>query len=44
MFCALQTSHPGFGDRDVARPAAWAALGNLIGGVVLVAVLRLLQV
>jgi formate/nitrite transporter FocA (FNT family) len=44
MFCALHTSHPGFTYLDWARAAAWAALGNLVGGVLLVTVLRLLQV
>jgi formate/nitrite transporter FocA (FNT family) len=44
MFAALHTGHAPFGYLDWAKTAAWAALGNLIGGVGLVTVLRLLQV
>ncbi|MDQ1412758.1 MAG: formate-nitrite transporter family protein, partial [Acidimicrobiaceae bacterium] len=44
MFAALHTGHAPFGYIDWAKTAAWAALGNVIGGVGLVTVLRLLQV
>src|SRR5436305_10700138 len=43
MFAALQ-AHAPFGYADWAGMAAWAALGNMIGGIGLVTVLRLLQV
>ena len=44
MFAALHTGHAPFGYLDWAETAGWAALGNVIGGVGLVTVLRLLQV
>lgn len=44
MFAALHTGHAPFGYVDWAKTAGWAALGNLLGGVGLVTVLRLLQV
>ena len=43
MFAALQ-AHAPFGYADWAGMAAWAALGNTVGGIGLVTVLRLLQV
>lgn len=43
MFVALQTDAP-FGYLDVAGAAGWAALANLVGGLGLVTVLRLVQV
>lgn len=44
MFAALHTGHAPFGYLDWAKTAGWAALGNLVGGVGLVTLLRLLQV
>ncbi len=44
MFAALHTGHAPFGYLDWAKTAGWAAIGNLLGGVGLVTVLRLLQV
>ena len=44
MFSALHTGHAPFGYRDYALTAGWAALGNLVGGVGLVTLLRLFQV
>ena len=44
MFAALHTRHAGFGYGQWALAAAWAALGNLVGGIGLVTCLRLLQV
>ena len=43
MFAALQVGAP-FGYADWAGTAAWAALANLTGGLLLVTVLRLVQV
>ena len=43
MFAALQ-AHAPFGYADWAGMAAWAALGNTIGGIGLVTILRLVQV
>ncbi len=43
MFVALHTGAP-FGYADWAGMAAWAALSNVVGGVVLVTLLRLIQV
>src|SRR5947207_2401038 len=43
MFAALQ-AHAPFGYADWAGMAAWAALGNTVGGIGLVTVLRLVQV
>ncbi len=44
MFAALHTGHAPFGYIDWAKTAGWAALGNIVGGVGLVTLLRLLQV
>jgi formate-nitrite transporter family protein len=44
MFAALHTGHAPFGYLDWAKTAGWAAIGNVIGGVGLVTLLRLLQV
>jgi formate/nitrite transporter FocA (FNT family) len=44
MFAALHTGHAPSGYLDWAATAAWAALGNILGGVGLVTLLRLLQV
>lgn len=44
MFSALHTGHAPFGYAEWAQTAAWAAVGNIIGGVGLVTVLRLVQV
>lgn len=43
MFAALQVGAP-FGYAAWAGVAAWAALGNVVGGLLLVTVLRLIQV
>jgi formate/nitrite transporter FocA (FNT family) len=43
MFAALQ-AHAPFGYADWAGMATWAALGNMVGGIGLVTVLRLVQV
>jgi formate/nitrite transporter FocA (FNT family) len=44
MFSALHTGRAPFGYGQWAQTAGWAALGNLLGGVALVTLLRLLQV
>lgn len=44
MFAALQTGHAPFGYLQWAQTAGWAALGNMVGGIGLVTLLRLLQV
>jgi formate/nitrite transporter FocA (FNT family) len=44
MFAALHTGHAPFGYLDWAQTAGLAAAGNIVGGVGLVTVLRLLQV
>lgn len=44
MFAALHTGHAPFGYLDWAASASFAALGNIVGGVGLVTILRLLQV
>lgn len=44
MFAALHTAHAPFGYLGWAEAAAWAAAGNVAGGIGLVTVLRLLQV
>jgi formate/nitrite transporter FocA (FNT family) len=44
MFAALHTGHAGFTYGDWAMSAGWAALGNSVGGIGLVTLLRLLQV
>ncbi|HEV2766347.1 MAG TPA: formate/nitrite transporter family protein [Acidimicrobiales bacterium] len=43
MFAALQAGAP-FGYADWLGMASWAALGNLVGGMALVTVLRLVQI
>src|SRR5437660_1493617 len=43
MFAALE-AHAPFGYADWAGMAAWAALGNMVGGIGLVTILRLVQV
>ena len=43
MFAALHAGAP-FGYLDWLRVAAWASLGNMVGGIGLVTVLRLIQV
>lgn len=43
MFAALHVGAP-FGYADWARTAAWAVLGNVVGGLVLVTAVRLLRV
>ena len=44
MFSALHTGHAPFGYGQWAQTAGWAALGNMVGGIGLVTVLRLFQV
>lgn len=44
MFAALIAGHPGFGYLQWAQAAGWAVVGNIVGGVGLVTVLRVLQV
>ncbi|HET6916193.1 MAG TPA: formate/nitrite transporter family protein [Acidimicrobiales bacterium] len=44
MFSSLHTAHAPFGYVQWAETAGFAALGNLVGGIGLVTVLRLLQV
>ena len=44
MFSSLHTGRAPFGYLQWAETAGWAALGNLVGGIGLVTVLRLLQV
>lgn len=44
MFTALHTAHAPFGYLQWIQAAAWAAVGNLAGGIGLVTILRLLQV
>ncbi len=44
MFAALQTGHASFGYLGWAETAGFAALGNMVGGIVLVTVMRLFQV
>jgi formate/nitrite transporter FocA (FNT family) len=43
MFAALHTGHAPFGYLQWAQTAGLAALGNIVGGVVLVTLLRLFQ-
>jgi formate/nitrite transporter FocA (FNT family) len=43
MFAGLQAGAP-FGYVDWARTVGWAALGNMIGGIGFVTVLRIVQV
>jgi len=44
IFSGLHTHHSPYGYLDWAKTAGWAALGNIIGGVALVTLLRILQV
>lgn len=44
MFAALHTGNAPFGYLDWAKAAAWTSIGNILGGVGLVTLLRLLQV
>jgi len=44
IFSGLHTHHAPYGYLDWAQTAGWAALGNMIGGVALVTLLRMLQV
>ncbi len=44
MFAALHTDHAPFGYLAWAETAAWATLGNLVGGLGLVTILRIFQV
>lgn len=44
VFAALQAGHRSFGYLAWFESAMWAALGNVVGGVVLVTMMRLLQV
>jgi formate-nitrite transporter family protein len=44
IFAGLHTHHTSYGYLDWAATAGWAALGNMIGGVGLVTMLRMLQV
>lgn len=44
MFCALTAGHASFGYLAWFESALWAALGNLVGGLGLVTLFRLLQV
>ncbi len=44
IFAGLHTGQAPYGYLDWAATAGWAALGNVVGGVLLVTVLRLLQV
>jgi formate/nitrite transporter FocA (FNT family) len=43
MFCALHTGHAPFGYLQWAETAGWAALGNIVGGIGLVTLLRIMQ-
>jgi formate/nitrite transporter FocA (FNT family) len=44
IFAALHTGHAPFGYLQWAQTAGWAAFGNIVGGIALVTLLRLLQV
>src|SRR4051794_18183336 len=44
MFSSLHTGHAPFGYLDWAKTAGWATIGNIVGGVGLVTMLRVLQV
>ena len=44
IFSGLHTGHAPYGYLDWAKTAGWAALGNMVGGVALVTLLRMLQV
>ena len=44
IFSGLHTHHTSYGYLQWAQTAGWAALGNMIGGIALVTLLRMLQV
>jgi formate/nitrite transporter FocA (FNT family) len=44
IFSGLHTGHAPYGYLDWAETAGWAALGNMVGGIALVTLLRMLQV
>jgi formate/nitrite transporter FocA (FNT family) len=44
VFCGLHTGIAPYGYLAWAQTAGWAVLGNLVGGVALITLLRLLQV
>jgi formate/nitrite transporter FocA (FNT family) len=44
IFAGLHTHHTPYGYLDWAATAGWAALGNMLGGIDLVTLLRMLQV
>lgn len=44
IFAGLHTGHTSYGYLDWAETAGWAALGNMVGGIALVTLLRMLQV
>jgi len=44
IFSGLHTHHTSYGYLDWAATAGWAALGNMVGGIALVTLLRMLQV
>ena len=44
IFAGLHTGHTPYGYLDWAETAGWAALGNMVGGIALVTLLRILQV
>jgi len=44
IFAGLHTGHTPYGYLDWAKTAGWAALGNMVGGIALVTLLRMLQV
>jgi len=44
IFAGLHTGHTPYGYLDWAETAGWAALGNMVGGIALVTLLRMLQV
>jgi formate/nitrite transporter FocA (FNT family) len=44
IFSGLHTGHTSYGYLDWAATAGWAALGNMVGGIALVTLLRMLQV
>jgi formate-nitrite transporter family protein len=43
IFSGLHTGHTAYGYVDWAETAGWAALGNMVGGIALVTLLRILQ-
>jgi formate/nitrite transporter FocA (FNT family) len=44
LFAGLHTGHTTYGYAQWAQTAGWAALGNMLGGIALVTLLRMLQV